>query len=46
MRLMGGRRCGRALCGIGFGIEAVEFGGADQAVDCGGAFATGIGARE
>ena len=31
---------------IGFGIEAVEFGRADQAVDRGGAFAAGIGAGE
>ena len=27
---------------ISFGVEAVEFGRADQAVDCSGAFAAGI----
>jgi hypothetical protein len=31
---------------IRFWVEAIEFGGADQAVECDGAFATGIGARE
>jgi hypothetical protein len=34
------------LAQVRFGIDAVEFGCADEAVDRGGAFATGIGARE
>ena len=33
---------GQHVAEIGFGIETVEFSGADQAVDRGGAFATGI----
>ena|GEM_PF-5123115 len=31
---------------VGFGIDAVKFGGADQAVNCGCTFATGVGAGE
>jgi hypothetical protein len=31
---------------VGFGIDAVEFGGADQAVDRGGTFAASVRARE
>ena len=37
---------GQHVAEIRFGIETVEFGGADQAVDRGGAFAAGIGAGE
>ena len=31
---------------VGFGVDSVELGGDDQAVDVGGAFAAGIGAGE
>ena len=31
---------------VGFGIEAVEFGRSDQAIDSGGALAAGIGATK
>ena len=37
---------GQHIAEIGFGIETVQFGGADQAVDRGGALAAGIGAGE
>ena len=37
---------GQHVSEIRFGIETVEFGGADQAVDRGGAFAAGIRAGE
>jgi len=33
---------GQNVAETGFGVEAVEFGGADQAVDRGGSLATGI----
>ena len=35
---------GQHVAEIGFGIENVEFGVTDQAVDCGGLLACGIGA--
>ena len=31
---------------VGFGVEAVEFGRSDQAIDSGGALAAGIGATK
>ena len=34
------------LAQIGFRVETVQFGRANQAIDCGSAFATGIGSRE
>lgn len=37
---------GERVAQIGFGVESVQFGGADQAVDRCGAFATFVGARE
>lgn len=37
---------GQHVAEIGFGIKAIEFGTADQAVNRGGAFAAGIGAGE
>ena len=37
---------GQHVSEIRFGIETVEFGAADQAVDRGGALAAGIGTRE
>lgn len=37
---------GQHIAEIGFGVEVVEFGAADQAVDRGGSFAASIGAGE
>ena len=37
---------GEHMTQIGFGVEAVQFGAADEGVDGGGAFAAGIGAGE
>ena len=34
------------LAQVSFGIDVVELGGADQAVNCGGTFAAGVGACE
>jgi hypothetical protein len=47
MRLMGWSAMrDEHVAQIGFRVEAVQLGGADQAVDRGGALATGIGAGE
>src|SRR5258708_1681950 len=37
---------GQHVSEIRFGIATVEFGAADQAVDCGGSLAAGVGAGE
>lgn len=45
MRLMGWY-AGEQVAQVGFGVDVVQFRGTDQAVDCGGAFATGVGTGE
>jgi hypothetical protein len=37
---------GEYVAQVGFGVEAIEFGGADQAVDRGSAFAASVRARK